>query len=139
MPVVTLNYSAIFVCGIINMALGMLWYGPLFRKPWAKMMGLECTEAKMKEMQKKAMPAYVASFVGALVMAYVLSHFIDYAMAKTAADGAQAGFWAWLGFVAPASLANNMFGGKNIKLWFIDAGYYLVSLLIFGAVLAVWV
>ena len=121
------------------MALGMLWYGPLFQKPWAKMMGFDMSDkAKMKEMQKKAMPAYAAAFVGALVMAYVLSHFIDYAMAKMAADGALVGFWAWLGFVAPATLANNMFGGKNIKLWLIDAGYYLVSLLIFGAVLAAW-
>lgn len=140
MPAFTANYGAVVVCAIINMALGFLWYGPLFGKPWAKMMGYDMNDKhKMKEMQKKAGPAYIAMFVTSLVTAYILTHFIAYAGAKTAIDGAATGFWAWLGFVVPSSLANNMFGGKKINLWFIDAGYYLASLLIFGAILASWV
>ena len=140
MPIFAANYLAIVVCGVINMVLGSLWYGPLFMKPWSKMMGIDCSDPhKMKEMQKKAVPAYVASFVGSLVMAYILARWINAVGVKTAVDGAAMGFWAWLGFVAPPTLAGNMFGGKKINLWFIDAGYYLVSLLIFGAVLASWV
>lgn len=140
MPNLMVNYGAVVVCAIINMALGFIWYGPLFCKPWAKLMGFDMNDKhKMKEMQKKAMPAYIASFIGSLVMAYILTRFIAYAGVKTAVDGAAMGFWAWLGFVAPPTLAGNMFGGKKIQLWFIDAGYYLVSLLIFGAVLASWV
>ena len=122
------------------MALGFLWYGPIFGKQWSKMMGIDMSDKhKMKEMQKKAGPAYIVMFICSLVMAYILSHFIGYAMAKTAIDGAATGFWAWLGFILPATLGNAMFTGKKLQLWMIDCGYYLVSLLIFGAILAVWV
>lgn len=140
MPNLMVNYGAVVVCAVINMALGFLWYGSLFQKPWTKMMGIDCSdEHKMKAMQKKAMPAHIVSFITSLVMAYILTHFIRYAGVKTAMDGAAMGFWAWLGFVLPPTLAGNMYGGKKIQLWFIDGGYYLVSLLIFGAVVASWV
>ena len=140
MPLIAVNYWAIIVCGIINMALGYVWYGPLFGKQWAKMMGFDLNDKhKAKEMQKKAVPAYAVMFVCSLVMAYILLRFAGYATAKTATEGAATGFWLWLGFVVPPTLSTSMFGGKNLKLWFIEVGYYLVSMLIFGAILTAWV
>ncbi len=140
MPQLTFNYAAIVVCGVVYMVIGMVWYGPLFNKTWAKMNGFDLSDKKkMKEMQKKAGPSYVVSFIGSLVMAYVLSMFLDLSMAKTAMDGVITGFWAWLGFVAPTSLCIYMFTQKPVKLWMIDSGYALVSLLAFGAILAAWV
>jgi hypothetical protein len=139
MPAVTLNYAAIFVCGLVYMGIGMIWYGGLFSKPWAKAVGLDTSNKhKMEEMKKKSMPAMVGSFFCSLVMAYVLSHFIDYAMAKTALDGAITGFWVWLGFNATLILVNVLYQMKEIKLWFIDAGFMLFVMLAFGGILAAW-
>lgn len=140
MPAVTLNYAAIFVCGLVYMGIGMIWYGGLFSKPWAQAVGIDTgNKHKMEEMKKKSIPAMVGSFFCSLVMAYVLSHFIDYAMAKTALEGAITGFWIWLGFNATLILVNVLYQMKEIKLWFIDAGFMLFVMLAFGAILAAWV
>jgi len=121
------------------MVLGFLWYGPIFGKTWAKMMGFDAMDKnKKKEMQKKAGPAYGIMFLTSLLTAYILVHFTGYAMAKTWIDGVVTGLWAWLGFVLPATLSTALFGGKNIKVWAIESGYYLVSLLMFGAILVAW-
>ncbi|MBI3341870.1 DUF1761 domain-containing protein, partial [Candidatus Curtissbacteria bacterium] len=34
-----INYMAVVAAAVVNMVLGFLWYGPLFGKPWMKMMG----------------------------------------------------------------------------------------------------
>ncbi|MCR4312064.1 MAG: DUF1761 domain-containing protein [Candidatus Uhrbacteria bacterium] len=77
-------------------------------------------------------------FVGILIMAYVLAHFIEYAGASTAKEGAEGGFWSWLGFIAPVTLGTVLWGGKSWKLWAINNGHYLVALLVMGAIIAGW-
>ena len=138
---VTINYLAILAVAVEVMVIGMVWYSrAVFGKKWTHLMGIKCdTKEDLKEMQKKAMPAMMASLVGSLVMAYVLVHFIQYAGAKTAMQGALTGFWLWLGFVAPVQLTDVMFGRKKLLLWYINTGYQLVTLLIAGAILAAWV
>jgi hypothetical protein len=44
------------------------------------------------------------AFVGSLVAAYVLAHFVRYTSAETAAGGAKTGLWLWLGFVVTTNL-----------------------------------
>jgi hypothetical protein len=141
MPDVIINYVAVAVAAIATMIIGFAWYGPLFGKVWSRLMGWgEMTPEKMKEMQKKAMPAYAVNFVGALVMGYVLAHSLVFASAYLNQSGISAGlmsgFWNWLGFVAPVTLGAALWDGKPLKLWFINAGYYLVVLLTMGAILA---
>jgi hypothetical protein len=77
--------------------------------------------------------------VSSLVMAYVLAHFVSYALAVTAIDGARTGFWIWLGFVAPVSLGITMFEKRPWDWYFINIAYYLVVLMVTGALLAAWV
>jgi hypothetical protein len=143
MPSVTINYLAICAAGVASMVFGSLWYGPLFGKPWADMMGFrfDTPEAK-KEMQKKAIPGYIGSFLGALLMAYVLAHFLAFASAYLgtagAAAGIMAGFWVWLGFVVPVTVGVVFWEQKPWRLWFINAGYWLVLLSVTGMILAVW-
>src|SRR3989344_5355345 len=141
---VPVNYLAVLACGVASMALGFLWHGPLFGKKWSQLMGWgEMTPEKMAEMQQKARPAYAASFVGALVMAYVLSHVLVFASTYMQTSGIPAGlssgFWMWFGFIAPVTIGVVFWDGKPWKLWFINAGYYLVMLLIMGVILALWV
>lgn len=127
------NWLAVIVAGIIPMVLGFIWYGPLFGKQWMKLTG-------HKEMgNKDDMPRiYGTMYVASLVMAYVLAVFISYAGASTIGAGAMVGFWAWLGFVATTMLTGLLFNKKPMNLYFIDAGYQLVTLVLEGALLAVW-
>ena len=137
MPEVNINYWAVLVAAVANMALGALWYSPLlFAKPWIAAMG--ASDEEMEEMKKRAPRAYILSFVAAFIMSFVLAHFVDYTRATTIAQGAQAGFWPWLGFVVTTGSAAVLFEGRPTKLWLINSGYYLVALLVMGVILAVW-
>ncbi len=141
---VAVNYLGILACGIANMIIGFLWYGPLFGKPWADMMGFKFDSPEaMKEAQKKMMPGYIASFLGALILAYTLSHSLTFASAYLNVAGAwaglTAGFWNWFGFIVPVTVGIVFWEGKPWKLWFINAGYWLASLLVMGLILALWV
>jgi hypothetical protein len=82
--------------------------------------------------------AYAVSFLCYLVVAYVVSLFASYMQATTFAQGLWLGFLAWLGFAATIGLSGNMFSGKPIAAWVIDAGYQLAYLLIMGVVLTLW-
>ena len=83
-------------------------------------------------------PAYALTLVGALVSSYVLSLVVHLAAAKTIVDGALVGLVAGIGFVATTFGAAYLFAGRPRSLYFIDAGYQIVALIIIGAVLAIW-
>jgi hypothetical protein len=138
---VEVNYWAVLVAGVSSIVLGSLWYGPLFGKPWMAIMGY--TQQSMEAAKNKGMTKiYLIAFGGALVMAYVLTHSIHTSVAFYNVSGymvgLQAGFWNWLGFIAPVTLGVVLWEGKPWKLWLINAGYYLVLLLIVGLILALW-
>ncbi len=141
---VDVNYLAILVCGIAAMALGTLWYGPLFGKAWMAMVGhtqADMEKAKADPTAKRAMfKSYAIMFVGALVMAYVLAHFMTYAAAYLGESAMMAGImcaiWAWLGFVATTSMGSVLWENRPWKYWFITSGYYLVQLIVMGTILA---
>ena len=139
---VPINYWAVLVSAAVTMGLGYAWYGPIFGKQWVALMGWSKAdmEAKMKEGMG---PKYLLQAAGALVMAFVLSHSLVFAstfLHETGVSaGLQSGFWNWLGFIVPVSLGTVLWDGKPWKLWFINAGYYLVALLVMGVILALWV
>lgn len=135
---VSINFLAILVCGVVYMVLGSLWYSPLlFGKIWMRFM--DKSEEELKEMQKGVWKSYVLSFIGSLVMAYVLAHIIKYAEGKTVLDGFMSGISVWFGFVVTTHLAPVLFEGRRPELYVINSFYNLVSLVIMGIVLTVWV
>lgn len=138
---VQLNFLSVLVAGLASMGLGFFWYSPmLLGNPWMKMMGY--TKESMSEAQKKMGMMYVLSFAATLIMAWVLTYVIQYSQYATRMDwlytGLSTGFWMWLGFVAPVQITDVIFGNKQWKLFAINTGYQLVSLLIMGAILGVW-
>lgn len=131
---IEINYWAVLVGGIIPMIVGFVYYLPsVFGKTWQALSGLSD-----QDVNGGPGAGYLLTFIGALLTAYILSHFVDYASATTFSTGALTGFWAWLGFTAMTSLANDIFSKKPLKLWAIQAGYHLITLTILGGVLAVW-
>ncbi len=128
------NFIAVLIAAVLAMVLGFLWYGPLFSKPWMKLVGM--TKKDMEEQKGSMGKTYGMMFVSALLTAWILSNFVGYAGAQTWSAGAMVGFWAWLGFVATTMFSNVLFEKKPFPLFLIDAGYHLVNLLVMGAVLA---
>lgn len=140
---VAVNYWAVLLCGVAAMALGTLWYGPLFGKQWMVMIGM--TEADMEAAKKDPSgmyKSYGVMFVGALVMAFVLSRGITFGNAYLGSSGIGtaliSAFWFWAGFVAPVMLGPVLWEKKPWTLWGINAGYYLVLMLVMAAILSIW-
>lgn len=133
MPEVNINWVAVIVAAAINMAIGAAWYSTgVFGKQWAKLLG-----KKVGDMGD-ANTGYAVTAAGAIIQAFVLAHFVRYALADTFWEGLVTGFWLWLGFVAVVMASTLVFEGRPWKLWKINAGYLLVVLLINGGLLAVW-
>lgn len=141
---IPINYLAVVVAAVANMALGFIWFGPLLGKQWIAAMGW--TEAEVaagrEKMKKDGWKTYAIQVVGALLMSYVLAHALVFASAflnsTGVAAGLAAGFWNWLGFIAPVTVGVVLWDGKPWKLWFIQGGYYLVAMLVMGVILALW-
>ena len=94
---------------------------------------------KDPKMKKKANVGYAVMFVCLLVMAYVMSHFVDYAGATNLMGGLQLGFWLWLGFNATVLIGSTLWENKPFSLYLINTAHYLVAFLVMGAILAMWV
>ena len=141
METVPINHLAVLAAAIANMVIGSVWYGPLFGKTWMQLSGI--TPEKIDAVKGMGMgKSYVIAFAGSLVMSFVLAHLLVFASAYYKVSGMPAGlmtgFWNWLGFVAPVTLGMVLWEGKPWKLWVLLNGYYLVSLLIMGVILALW-
>jgi hypothetical protein len=128
------NLWAVLGAVAAKFILGGLWYSPiLFLKPWMKSTGI-----KEKEMKKGMPKAMVAEVVGGFLMAVVLAHAIHYAQAQGVVQGMVVGFFNWLGFVAVVLTGGVFYEKKPWNWYWITAGYFLVSLLIMGAILVTW-
>lgn len=127
-----INYLAVILAVVSTMIVGSIWYAPFaFGKTWMKLVGKTDKDIKGAGMAMSMM------VVVALIEAVVLSYFINLMNAHTLLDGLKAGALIWVGFVATALGVHNIFEGRNIRLWLINAGYHLVNLVIMGMILAV--
>ncbi|MGZ6005360.1 MAG: DUF1761 domain-containing protein [Candidatus Saccharimonadales bacterium] len=133
MPNAVINWWAVLVATGVNMVVGAVWYSPvLFAKDWAKLVG-----RKMNEMGDGA-SSYAITTAGAFVQGLILSYIVAWSNVTTAVKGAWLGLLIWLAFVAVTQGVNTIFAGGRKKLWAINTGYFLVVLVINGAILAVW-
>jgi hypothetical protein len=129
-----INHIAVFVCAVLNLGLGALWYSPiLFYKGWLG-------EAKLTEEQlAKSNPAktYGLAFLFALIISYNLAAFLG--DAKTDASwGTLAGFLAGFGFSTLVFAIIALFEQRSWKYIFINGGYITVYFTLIGFVLGVW-
>lgn len=126
------NYSAMLVCAVLAMAIGALWYGPLFGRKWLEITG-------QGAIRRDPLALYGVQFILSLVQLYVLSQFIN---GWTDASGMENAFWIWLGFVMPTVAGLSLWNGQPVRdrftMFGIAAGYQLVSLLAFGFILELW-
>lgn len=128
------NHWAILVSALILWLLGALWYSPLlFAKPWVAIVG-----RKMGEKPKGVYTGMIGSFIGDLILAFVLAHIILWSGAYGIHGGAFVGFLVWLGFVVAPLYPQSVYEGRPFKYFAINAGYWGIGLIGIGMVLAVW-
>ena len=137
MPHVHINYLAVVVAAVAAFAIGGIWYSPLlFAKQWVKAHGY--SEERVNEMQKSAGKAYAVSLLCQLLIALAIAVLVGYLHLSLCVQGLKLGLLIWAGFAFPLGLMANVFSDKRITVFYIDAGYQLVYLLIIGSIVTVW-
>jgi hypothetical protein len=128
-----INLLAVLVAAIASMVIGWAWYTPaVFGNAWMRAVG------KKNMGEGSTWFSMLGMFAAALVMSYVLAHFVGYLGAATWWEGAQVAFWLWLGFVAATSIGLVLFEKRSMKLFWINTLHYLVSLVVMAVILACW-
>jgi len=125
-----IHWLAVLVAGVSGFAVGGVWYGPLFLKPWLR------AEGKTRdEMTGHPVKVFGLAFLCNLFSAFILDHtFGTYGDLPMGANLAIA-LGIALGFVVPAYGVNYLFAGRKLALFLIDSGYWVVTYLVMGVII----
>jgi hypothetical protein len=127
------NHLAVLVSAFYQWILGALWYSLFFAKPWMALTGHVAGSRP-----KGAVVGMISSFVGGLILSFMLAHVVLWSGATTIGSGAFIGFICWLGFIAAPLFSETIYEQRPWKLFAINTGYWLAALLGSGCLLAVW-
>ena len=120
------SYVAVLIAAVAHIVLGYIWYMPLvFGKRY---------EAATGKTLPTGMPAPMTiayMVVSALLAAYGLGLLFG---GIGLVNGAVWGALIWLYFAAPVAAAGVVFEGRSWMWWAITAGYWLVGMVLMGAI-----
>ena len=128
----SVNWIAVLLGTILSMALGALWYGPLFGQLWLKLIG------KTEDELDSNPTMYIKTFIAALLGMLVLNLGVVAFGATSILSGLVAGGFIFLGIGATTTFVYTTFEGPSEKVWLLYVAYQFVLYLIMGAIFAIW-
>ncbi len=129
---ISVNWFSVLIAGISSFLLGGIWYGPLFGRIW--MRAFHFTEEDLKK--RKISKTFGLSLILACIAALLLEMFIG--VDTNLIFGMTAGLLAGIGWVATFTGIQYLFEMKSLTIFFINAGYSVLSLTLMGAILGAW-
>ena len=155
------NFLALLVAAVVPIIMGFLWYNTrTFANAWMRASGLTTESLKGGNMLKIFGITFILSFMLAFIMPSMVIHQMgafsltqgdlgtlpsydaflkDYGMAfRTFKHGAFHGVIAGIFIALPIIGINALFERKSAKYIFINAGYWIVTLGIMGAIICGW-
>ena len=138
MDLSAINWLAVLAASLVGFAVGFVWYGPLFGKPWMASLGITPDKTKQGNMAK----IFGLSFVFQLIMAFCLAMFFygDPSAADmiNAGSGSFYGFLTGIGWVAMAMAVNALYEQKSWTYICINGGFWTVVFTLMGLILGAW-
>lgn len=156
------NFIAVLVASLVTLLVGFVWYNPkVFGTAWMKETGMTEEKAQQGNMVKIfgltifysfmisfLMPALTVHQMGALGMiggdpalakpsyaAFMADYGNEF---RTFKHGALHGFFTGLFLALPITAINSLFEQKSWRYILINAGFWIVSLTIIGAIVCGW-
>lgn len=136
------NMPAVLVAGIVPLAIGALWYGPIFGKRWLALM--ETTQEEIRD-GFNPLKTYGVSLVLALVTAFVLAQLVAEVAPQDASStgggamvGVHVALMALVAFVLPLAHQSVTFEKRKARIAWLGIGYNGLALLGQAVVVAVW-
>jgi hypothetical protein len=136
-----INYLAILIAAVVGWLAGAAYYSAL-GKHWvaaqsSTMEAFKARQAALKGTSAAWLP-FALAFLANLVMAWVLAGMVGHLGSVTVRSAVISALFAWAGFVLTTSVVNNAFSGRRYALTAIDAGHWLVVLVLMGVVIG-WI
>ncbi len=134
----SINLLGVLAVSLIVFFIGWIWYGLLFKKQWIKLSKISALDiAKIKE---KTVIKTIFNFIGTFIMVFVFANIINFIGVLSSGQGALLGFWIWLGFFASTTLLEAVLWGNKSRDFFVLYGlYWLIVLMVSGALLVAWI
>ncbi len=133
-----INYLAILLAGVVGWLAGAVWY-TLLGKRWLAAQDRTEEEFKAHQASLKGTPAawlpFALAFLADVVMAWVLAGMVGHLGGVTVRSAVISALFVWAGFIVTTMLVNNAFCGRRYLLTAIDAGHWLIVLVLMGAVI----
>jgi hypothetical protein len=138
---VPVNYPTVLLAAIVYFVIGAIWYSPfLFGHYKSHEHGTPAQEnvistpldTKQRHWLRLIGP-YIGEFIISLIIAYVLTLFIQISQAEEIAEGIAVALWIWIGFIATTHFSAVLWDRKTVHNFFIHAGFMLVGLMAMGA------
>lgn len=124
------NWLEIIGAALVGFAIGGVWYGPVFGKAWQRLSGLSDEAVQNGNMAV----IFGGTFALNLLASLMLAHMFSAAGNPGLRISTQMGFGIGFFFVATSIGVNYLFSRKPLKLFFIDAGYWMVAYAAMGLV-----
>lgn len=129
----TLNWIAVIATTFLSFIIGSMWYSPiLFGKQWQIEAGVSDEKLKNGNMGVIFGGAFILIFISMFNLAMFLGPKADITF------GLIAGFLTGFGWVATSIGVLYLFERRSLKLFFINAGYHIISFTISGAIIGIW-
>ncbi len=133
-----INYLAIVIAAVAGWLAGAAYFSAL-GKQWVAAQGSTIEAFKARHAAIKGTPAawlpFALAFVADLAIAWVLAGLVGHLGSVTIRSAVISALFAWGGFVVTTVLVNNAFAGRSYLLTAIDAGHWLVALVLMGVVI----
>lgn len=137
-----INYIAVLVAVIVNFILGFIWYTPLFGKAWAREMRMDTSVTPTGGQMAKGL---ITTLIGNFLLVYVFAHNLeawtfvpDMNEMPPSSTILNSAIFTWLGFFVPVDINSVAWEGRSWKLFFINTGYHLLTLLVSATILTLW-
>jgi len=128
-----LNWPAVVVATIAAFMLGGLWYSKrLFGNAWMQEVGLTEETVNNANMAR----IFGGTFVLQIISAIALSAFLG--SDSNWQTGLHTGLWVGLFWIATAYGVTYLFEQRSLRLFLINAGYFVVLYAILGTIIGAW-
>ena len=127
------DWLAVIVATVTAFILGAIWYSrALFGKTWMEDVGLTEEAVNSANMAKTMGGAFVLQILAATAMSAMLGESSNWL------EGLHTGLWIGLFWVATAYGVTYLFEQRPMRLWLINAGYYVVWYALIGTIIGAW-
>jgi hypothetical protein len=130
-----INFIAIAVAAVVAWLASAAWYMSLC-KVYATAIGKTPEQAEADRKKPGAFLPFIYALVANVIIAWTIAGVLGHLGIGqvTLRNGVISGAFCWFGFILTTMVVNSSFSGRDKRLLLIDAGNWLIVVLVIGAV-----